>query len=87
MKPMFGVVVMPGTTRDQKKTGWRIYRPGFKQKDCIGCLACLQSCPDGAVYQIDKKKFDSDMDACKGCGVCAELCPVDDIDMELEEQQ
>ena len=75
MKPMFGVVVQPGTTRDQKKTGWRIYRPRFKQAECIGCLACLQSCPDGAVYQIDKKMFNSDMDACKGCGVCADLCP------------
>lgn len=86
MKDSFGVVVQPGTTRDQKKTGWRIYMPRFKQEDCIGCQACHQLCPEGAVYQIDKKEFDADLDACKGCGICAEMCPVDDIEMVLDRE-
>jgi len=84
MKTIYGVVVQPGTTREEKKTGWRIYRPRHKQKDCIGCRECELLCPDGAVFRIEKKKFDADMDACKGCGICAEMCPVDDIDMVLE---
>jgi pyruvate ferredoxin oxidoreductase delta subunit len=86
MKNQFGVVVQPGTTRDQKKTGWRIYRPRFLQENCIGDRACELCCPDGAVYRIEKKKYDADMDACKGCGICAEMCPVEDIVMELEEE-
>lgn len=86
MKPVYGVVVQPGTTREEKKTGWRIYRPRHKQKDCIGCRDCELMCPDGAIYRIDKKRFDADMDACKGCGICAEMCPVDDIDMVLESE-
>lgn len=86
MKPVFGVVVEPGTTRQDKKTGWRIYRPRHKQEDCIGCRECERLCPDGAVYRIDRRKFDADMDACKGCGICAEMCPVDDIDMVLESE-
>jgi len=86
MKNRFGVVVQPGTTRDQKKTGWRIYRPRFLQENCIGDRACELCCPDGAVYRIEKKKYDVDLDACKGCGICAEMCPVEDIVMELEEE-
>jgi pyruvate ferredoxin oxidoreductase delta subunit len=84
MKPIYGVVVQPGTSRQEKKSGWRIYRPRHKQKECTGCRNCELMCPDGAVYRIDKKRFDADMDACKGCGICAEMCPVDDIDMVLE---
>jgi pyruvate ferredoxin oxidoreductase delta subunit len=86
MKNQFGVVVQPGTTRDQKKTGWRIYRPRFLQENCIGDRACELCCPDGAVYRIEKRKYDVDLDACKGCGICAEMCPVEDIVMEHEEE-
>jgi pyruvate ferredoxin oxidoreductase delta subunit len=86
VKSRFGVVVQPGTTRDQKKTGWRIYRPRFLQENCIGDRACEICCPDGAVYRIDKRKYDVDLDACKGCGICAEMCPVADIVMEHEEE-
>lgn len=84
MKPIFGVVVQPGTTTDQKKGGWRTYRPSFRQEDCIGCQTCRQSCPEGAVYMIEKKRFASDTDACKGCGICARMCPVQDVEMVLE---
>lgn len=87
MKPMFGVVVQPGTTRDQKKTGWRIYRPRFLQENCVGDRSCEILCPDGAVYHEGKRKFQVDLDACKGCGICAEMCPVGDIVMELEEEK
>jgi pyruvate ferredoxin oxidoreductase delta subunit len=86
MKPVYGVVVQPGTARQDKKTGWRIYRPRHKQEECIGCRECERLCPDGAIYRIDRRKFDADMDACKGCGICAEMCPVDDIDMVLESE-
>lgn len=84
MNQKYGVVVQPGTTTDQKKTGWRIRKPRFKQEDCIGCRQCELDCPEGAVYREGKKKFQFDPEACKGCGICARMCPVDDIEMVVE---
>jgi pyruvate ferredoxin oxidoreductase delta subunit len=40
-------------------------------------------CPDACVFGQDNI-YDADLDFCKGCGICAEECPVDDIDMVLE---
>jgi pyruvate ferredoxin oxidoreductase delta subunit len=86
VKNKFGVVVQPGTTRDQKMSGWRVYRPRFLQKSCIGDRTCELCCPDGAVYKVEKRKYEVDLDACKGCGICAEMCPVEDIVMEVEHE-
>ena len=86
MKPRFGVVVQPGTTRDQKMAGWRVYKPRYLQDKCVGDRSCELCCPDGAVFREGKRKFQVDLDACKGCGICAEMCPVDDIVMVLEEE-
>ena len=40
MKSKFGVVVQPGTTRQEKMSGWRVYRPRFLHENCIGDRAC-----------------------------------------------
>jgi pyruvate ferredoxin oxidoreductase delta subunit len=74
----------PGTSLENKTKAWRGRHPVYKQEDCIGCQRCFLGCPEGTVYQIDKKKFDVNLDYCKGCGICAHECPVDDIDMVLE---
>ena len=75
----------PGTSLENKTKAWRGQHPVYKQVDCIGCQRCFLGCPEGTVYQIEKKKFDVNLDYCKGCGICAHECPVDDIDMVLEE--
>jgi Pyruvate/2-oxoacid:ferredoxin oxidoreductase delta subunit len=33
---------------------------------------CSFHCPDGA---IDFKRIEVDLDYCKGCGICAKICP------------
>jgi len=40
-------------------------------------------CPDG-VAELRDGKVSIDYDYCKGCGVCAEECPSQAIDMEKE---
>ncbi len=44
---------------------------------CVGCRACLPSCPVGALSIVEKKAVVSD--ACNLCGMCVNSCPVDAI--------
>ncbi len=84
MSKYVGRRTKPGSTLDTKTTAWRARKPIFKQEECTGCETCRLSCPEGCVFKVDKKKYDVNLDYCKGCGICAEECPVKDILMQLE---
>ena len=86
-KLSIGCVAPPGESLANKTGAWRTQRPVFKQKDCTGCRGCEMLCPEGCIFGDPKKKqFDFDPDYCKGCGMCAVECPVNDIDMVMEEK-
>jgi len=76
--------VAPGSSLKNLTEAWRGKHPVFKQDQCIGCQRCFMGCPEGTIYQLGKKRFDVNLDYCKGCGICANECPVDDIEMVLE---
>ena len=70
------------------KTGsWRVFKPIFNKDKCVKCLRCWIFCPEGAVKKYKDDTVSIDMDYCKGCGVCANVCNVKAIIMEREEQQ
>ena len=51
---------------------------------CVNCLLCWLYCPDSAV-RLDGTTFTGfDLDLCKGCEICAEVCPVDAMKMVPE---
>jgi NADPH-dependent glutamate synthase beta subunit-like oxidoreductase len=54
--------------------------------NCMACDNCYGVCPDNAVLKIGTTAYDYeiDLDFCKGCGVCAEECPVGAIRMVPE---
>lgn len=60
----------------------------IRQKDCIGCGACLARCRFDAIRCVTKETCDPqrehafviDPTACEGCGVCVWSCPVKAID-------
>jgi len=81
-----GAILKPGSTRNNKTGNWRNIKPIYKHDKCTGCTMCERICPEGVIYQEDKKKYNVDLDYCKGCGLCAEECPVKDIDMVPEEK-
>ena len=53
---------------------------------CESCDLCQLLCPDLCVTKNGKTgKIEIDYDFCKGCGICAFVCPKGAIQMVLEE--
>ena len=50
--------------------------------NCFECDNCYGICPDNAVIKLGAgKRFQFNLDYCKGCGICAKECPCGAIDM------
>jgi len=54
---------------------WRLEKPVFNKDFCIDCQFCWIYCPDMSIIARDKKMIGIDMDHCKGCAICVEVCP------------
>jgi len=76
-----GVAVGPASSWQNLTGRWKWSTPLYKREKCIKCLRCWWSCPDAAIIRLDDDFMRWDLDYCKGCGICAEICPVDAIDM------
>jgi len=84
-----GCLIDEAATSLRFKTGdWRSMRPVWSEEKCIHCLACWITCPDTAITVKDGKMTGIDYDYCKGCGICAEICPsrASAIEMVREEK-
>ncbi|MCG8429897.1 MAG: pyruvate synthase [Candidatus Omnitrophica bacterium] len=83
---MFGPLTVSAKKSKGDKTGaWRIrIRPHYLQKDCIACRMCVLICPEGCVSGREKNAFNANFVYCKGCGLCADICPKKDIEMVEE---
>ncbi len=80
--PIAGIPWVPAT---EYKTGsWRSFKPVINHGKCVKCLICWVYCPEGSV-KWDGNKVSIDYEYCKGCGICAEECPVKAIEMLKEE--
>lgn len=54
---------------------WRTEKPVHNVEHCINCYFCWVYCPDSSILVRDEKMTGVDYKHCKGCGVCADVCP------------
>ncbi|MBL0708430.1 MAG: 4Fe-4S binding protein [Sulfurimonas sp.] len=66
---------------------WRLIKPIFNKEYCIDCQFCWIYCPDVSIISRDKKMVGIDMDHCKGCGICAEVCPTNPKSLKMFPEQ
>jgi len=69
---------------DTKTGEWRFQRPVTKAAKCRRCGWGYIFCPTGCI-EVGDRCFSANLDYCKGCGVCARLCPAKAIALVREE--
>ncbi len=52
-------------------------KPEFNELNCIHCFFCWVFCPENAIMTEAEKISGINYDYCKGCGICANECPVE----------
>ena len=61
-------------------------KPVFHEEHCIHCLFCWVFCPDNAIIVKEGKMVGINYDYCKGCGICAQVCPKQAHAIEMEQE-
>lgn len=82
--PIGGIIENGGTAKEYNTGSWRTFKPIWDEKKCTNCLLCWIYCPDTSINVKDGKFAEFDYYHCKGCGICAKVCPVKCIEMVKE---
>jgi pyruvate ferredoxin oxidoreductase delta subunit len=71
-----GIVLEPGSSAEYNTGSWRSQRPVHDMDKCTHCLICWVNCPDASIIVKNGRWIEFDYKHCKGCGICASVCPV-----------
>ncbi|MCL2509559.1 MAG: 4Fe-4S binding protein [Methanomassiliicoccaceae archaeon] len=75
-------VIEPGSSENFQTGDWRSIVPVLDKSLCIDCLTCWIYCPDGSILVENGKLNGLKLTHCKGCGICAKVCPKKAITMK-----
>ncbi len=70
-----------------KKYGARTLRPVVNFDTCIKCTMCWLDCPDECFEVTPEGHYEVVYEACIGCGICAQVCPVKDCIVMVDEMK
>ena len=68
-----------------KKYTARTLRPVVNFDTCIKCTMCWLDCPDECFEVTPSGHYEVVYEACIGCGICAQVCPVKDCIVMVDE--
>lgn len=76
-----GMAVGPGSMSQNMTGTWGVSNPLYDEDKCIKCQRCWFICPEGCIRRRDDDSLEFDLRYCKGCGICAKVCPKEAISM------
>ncbi len=79
-------VIEPGNSENFHTGDWRSKTPVIDIDACIDCLTCWIYCPDDCITVVDNEVKGAKLSHCKGCGICAKVCPKNAITMREDVQ-
>ena len=68
-----------------KRGTTKTLRPVVRFDICIGCTLCWLDCPDECFDPVEGKLYDVSYEYCVGCGKCADVCPVPECIVMVDE--
>ncbi|MFQ5913357.1 MAG: (4Fe-4S)-binding protein [Nitrospinota bacterium] len=75
----------PGRNPYFKKWSTRTMRPVINFATCTKCTLCWIACPDSCFDVTADFYYDANMESCCGCGVCDQICPVEECIVMVNE--
>ncbi|MFW5836938.1 MAG: 4Fe-4S binding protein [Desulfovibrionaceae bacterium] len=78
-------ILEPGCASQLRTGDWKSMRPVLDEEACIKCGLCYTYCPEFCYTEDEEGFFRANLFYCKGCGICANECPKDAIEMRVEE--
>jgi pyruvate ferredoxin oxidoreductase delta subunit len=77
-----GAIIKNSSSKAKLTGSWSAVKPVWDEKKCVHCMLCALYCPESCIPSKGGKRGETNLNYCKGCGICSVECPVKAIKME-----